>query len=113
MASFASSFAFVNGVPIVADLVLDAEVTMAQFLKGECKAFEALERISGVAADDLMQQAFMLVEPHVYETFGPRIGQQHLPRGESRICSACFRQDTRSQLTSDAMVLSNGGAAIA
>lgn len=109
-ASFVSRLAFANGVPTVADLLLDAEVTMAQFLKGERRAFEALEELSGVAADDLMQQAFILVEPHVYEIFGHRIGQQHLLRGESRICPACFRQDTRSQVTSDTMVLSYGRA---
>ncbi|WP_162183569.1 TniQ family protein [Halocynthiibacter namhaensis] len=109
-ASFVSRLAFANGVPTVADLLLDAEVTMAQFLKGERRAFEALEELSGVATDDLIQQAFILVEPHVYEIFGHRIGQQHLLRGESRICPACFRQDTRSQVASDAMVLSYGRA---
>ncbi|MGB1216153.1 MAG: hypothetical protein ACPG4X_22525, partial [Pikeienuella sp.] len=52
-APFVSRLAFANGVPTIADLLMDAELTMTQFLKADPKAFTMLSGLSGVAVHDL------------------------------------------------------------
>ena len=77
---------------------------MAQFLKADAKAFEMLSALSGVTVHDLMRQAFVPTGISTYQTCGHELGQQHLLRGESRVCPACLREDTASLLSPNAMV---------
>lgn len=107
-ASFVSRLAFANGVPTIADLLMDAELTMAGFLKGEPKVFRKVSDLSGVAVYDLMRQACVPIGPSRYQLLGHDLRKQHLLRGESRVCPACLRGDTSMQLTPEAMLTAYG-----
>ena len=107
-ASFVSRLAFANGVPTIADLLLDAELTMAGFLKGDPKVFSKISDLSGVAVCDLMRQACVPTGLSRYQLLGHDLGKQHLLRGESRVCPACLRSDTSMQLTPGAMTKTYG-----
>jgi len=72
-------------VQVLADLLTDAELTRK-------------------SVHDLMWQALIPVGTFTYQIFGHELGQQHLLRGESRVCPACLREDFASQLNPEAMV---------
>lgn len=106
--SFVARLAFANGVPTIADLLLDAELTMAEFLKGDPKVFRKLFELSGVPVCDLLRQACVPTGLSRYRLFGHDLGKQHLLRGESRVCPACLRSDFDMQLTPEAMAKTYG-----
>ncbi len=56
-ASFVSRLAIANGVSTIADVLMDAELTMAGFLKGDPKVFRKISDLSGVAICDPTRQA--------------------------------------------------------
>jgi hypothetical protein len=100
-ASFVSRLAAANGLPSIAELLMDAEHSMAEFLKGDQGAFKTLAALSGVSLDDLTRQAFIPTGISRYRCMGQELGMRNLLRGRSRICPACFREDTGSGLTPD------------
>lgn len=100
-ASFASRLAAANGIPTIADLLMDAELSMAEFLKGDSKTFDTLAALGGVALDDLIRHAFIPTGISTYRCMGHEFGMRNLLRGRSRICPACFREDTGPQMTPD------------
>ena len=107
-ASFVSRLAFANGVPTISDLLMDAELTMARFLKGDPKVFRKVSDLSGVPVCDLMRQACVPTGSSRYQLLGHDLGQKHLLRGESRVCPACLRGDTSMLLTPEAMLRAYG-----
>lgn len=107
-ASFVSRLAVANGVPTIADLLMDAELSMAEFLKGDPKVFRKISDLSGVAVCDLMRQACVPTGPSRYQLRSHELGKQHLLRGESRVCPACLRGDTSMQLTPEAIIKTYG-----
>lgn len=107
-ASFVSRLAFANGVPTIADLLMDAELNIAGFLKGDPTVFRKVSDLSGVAACDLTRQACVPTGPSRYQLLGHDLGKQHLLRGESRVCPDCLRGDTSKQLTPEAMLRAYG-----
>lgn len=107
-ASFASRLAAANGIPSVAELLMDAEHSMARFLKGDQKTFKTLSALGGVAIDDLTQHAFIPTGVSTYRCMGQELGMHNLLRGRSRICPACFRGDTGAELTRNTAVAAYG-----
>lgn len=87
---------------------MDAELTMAGFLKGDPKVFAKVSDLSGVAVSDLMRQACVPHGSSRFELLGHDLGKQHLLRGESRICPACIRADTGMQVTPEAIAKAFG-----
>lgn len=100
-ASFASRLAAAYGLPSIAELLMDAEHSMAGFLKGDLETFKTLAALGGLTLDDLTRQAFIPSGISTYRCMGQEFGKQNLLRGRSRICPACFREDTGSDLTPD------------
>ena len=107
-ASFMSRLAFANGIPTITDFLMDAELTMAGFLKGDPRVFRKVSDLSGVAVCDLLRQACVPNGSSRYHLLGHDLGKQHLLRGESRVCPACLRDDTGMQVTPEAMVMAYG-----
>lgn len=107
-ASFVSRLAFANGVPTISDLLMDAELTMAGFLKGDPKVFVMISDLSGVAVSDLMEQACVPKGLSRYQLRGHHLGKQHLLRGVSRVCPACLRSDTGMRITPEAIAMAYG-----
>lgn len=102
-ASFVSRLAFANGVLTISELLMDAELTMAGFLKGDPKVFAKVSDLSGVAVGDLMKQACVPHGLSRYQLLGHDLGKQHLLRGVSRVCPACLRGDNDLQAHTDAV----------
>ena len=107
-ASFASRLAAANGLPSIAELLLDAEHSMAGFLKGDPETFKTLAALGGVTLDKLMRQAFIPSGISTYRCMGQELGKQNLLRGRSRICPACFREDSGSDLTPHTVLAAYG-----
>ena len=109
-ASFASRLAAANGLPNIAELLLDAEHSMAGFLKGDQETFKTLAALGGVTLDNLTRQAFIPSGISAYRCMGQEFGKRNLLRGRSRICPACFREDSGSDLTPDTALEAYGRA---
>lgn len=107
-ASFASRLAAANGLPNIAELLMDAEHSMAGFLKGDHRTFRTLAALGGVTRDDLTQHAFIPTGISTYRCMGQDFGKQSLLRGRSRICPACLREDTGTELTPDTALAAYG-----
>lgn len=107
-ASFASRLAAANGIPSIAELLMDAEHSMAQFLKGDQKTFKTLAVLGGVTLDDLTQHAFIPTGISTYRCMGQELGMRNLLRGRSRICPACFREDAGPKLRPDTALAAYG-----
>jgi hypothetical protein len=73
-ASFASRLAATNGVPTIADLLMNAEHSMAEFLKGDQKIFDTFAALGGVTLDDLSQHAFIPMGNSTYRCMGRNLG---------------------------------------
>jgi hypothetical protein len=107
-ASFASRLAAANGLPSIAELLMDAEHSMSGFLRGDQETFETLAALGGVTLGDLTQQAFIPTGISTYRCMGQELGKKNLLRGRSRICPACFREDTGGELTHDTALAAYG-----
>ena len=107
-ASFASRLAAANGLPSIAELLMDAELSMAEFLKGDQETIKTLAALGGVTFADLTRQAFVPLGVSTYRCMGQQFGMYNLLRGRSRICPACFRGDAGPKLTPDTMLRAYG-----
>lgn len=73
-ASFASRLAMANGIPTIAELLMDAEHSMAGFLKGDQKTFITLAALGGVTLNDLSQHEFF----DTWSLWLPEVGEGSL-----------------------------------
>jgi hypothetical protein len=65
------------------------------------KTFNTLVALGDVTLNDLSQHAFIPIGNSTYRCMGQELGKHNLLRGRSRICPACFRRDTGTELTPD------------
>jgi hypothetical protein len=107
-ASFASRLAAANGLPSIVELLMDAELSIAEFLKGDQETIKTLAALGGVTFADLTRQAFVPSGVSTYRCMGQQFGMYNLLRGRSRICPACFRGDAGPKLTPDTMLRAYG-----
>lgn len=107
-ASFASRLAAANGIPSIAELLMDAGYSMPGFLKGDHRTFSTLATLGGITCDDLTQHAFIPTGISTYRCMGQDFGKQSLLRGRSRICPGCLREDAGAELTPDTALAAYG-----
>ncbi len=100
LVSYLGRVARLNGLPRLADLLLDLGLDPAAFHSGDCETIERLSVLFDVNPKSAAAQTFKKGLGEVCYFSGQPVAGQHLLRGQFRICPACLRQDIGSDLNS-------------
>jgi hypothetical protein len=96
-ASYVSRFAAANGLP-AREFCLDWGITFQSIVDGSAHAISIIAGKAGLAAKDLMQNAFVKTnkDKHDYLYRGERLQRGWLRRKNVAVCPACLAQDLAS-----------------